>query len=78
MLLWEPDELAIEELKNITRGSNPNEQIQEIMKTSSSCRENMTSASQMLNIFVNHMCKEESKFLAQRLKIYKQQKKSEN
>ena len=76
VLLWEPDELAMDELRKITHGTHLNEdQIQEIMKNVKqlSC-DNMTSASQMLNIIVNHMCKEESKFLAQRLKIYKQQK----
>ena len=38
----------------------------------------MTSAAQMLSVIVDYMCKEESKFLAQRLKIQNQQKEISN
>ena len=36
----------------------------------------MTSAAQMLSVIVDYMCKEESKFLAQRLKIKTSRRKS--
>lgn len=77
VLLWDADELAFSELKKITSSSNlSDDEIREIIKNVKqlSC-ENMTSASKMLSIIVDHMCKEESRFMAQRLKITKQQNK---
>lgn len=77
VLLWEADELAVAELKKITSSSNlTDKEIGDILSNAKqlSC-ENMTSASKMLSIIVDHMCKEESRFMAQRLKITKQQNK---
>ncbi|MFA7529682.1 MAG: helix-turn-helix transcriptional regulator, partial [Bacilli bacterium] len=68
--------LSLEELENWAIKMEINEKnMQKFLEDVKqlSC-ESMTSAAEMLSFIVDYMCREESKFLAQRLKISKQQK----
>lgn len=76
VLLWDADDLSLEELENWAVGMEVSDgNLQEFLDNTKqlSC-ESMTSAAQMLSVMVDYMCREESKFLAQRLRISKQQK----
>jgi len=76
VLLWDVDDLFLEELENWAVKMELSEiDLQKFLDNTKqlSC-ESMTSAAQMLSFIVDYMCKEESKFLGQRLKISKQQK----
>lgn len=76
VLLWDADDLSLEELENWAIKMEINEKnMQKFLEDVKqlSC-ESMTSAAEMLSFIVDYMCREESKFLAQRLKISKQQK----
>ena len=70
VLLWDADDLSLEELENWAIKMEINEKnMQKFLEDVKqlSC-ESMTSAAEMLSFIVDYMCREESKFLAQRLR----------
>lgn len=80
VLLWEVDDLTQIDLAGFIATHELNDvDIDYVLEhTKQLSPESMTSAAQMLSVIVDYMCKEESKFLAQRLKIQNQQKEISN
>lgn len=76
VLLWEPDEIAKEEMRKfIIDRSIPLHKLNDIIFYMKQLEcDNMTSAANMLYLVVNYICKEESKYLTQSKKISIQQK----
>ncbi|MDD3126958.1 MAG: PocR ligand-binding domain-containing protein [Candidatus Izemoplasmatales bacterium] len=77
VLLWEADEIAHQDLITFAGkyDISPSEACTILSCVKQLTPENMRSAAQMLSIMVTYMCKEESIFLRQRLKLSKQQNK---
>jgi two-component system response regulator YesN len=77
VLLWEADEIARNDLADFAAkyeiGPDAVCEILEVIKQLTP--ETMRSAAQMLSLMVDHMCQEESIFLAQRNKLTRQQDK---
>ena len=80
VLLWEVDELTKNDLINFIETNNLiTADVNYVLEnTKQLSPESMTSAAQMLSIIVDYMCREESKFLDQRLRIQNQQKEISN